>query len=672
MKLLLNILCMSCYCFSYNSQTNYPFCGQYLNDSLARLEGVIDVYNDSVSNAYLESFTQNFENSIEETTGSRVNGLTLGQDYIIPTVVHIVHSNGIENISDETVERAIELINVFFAGSSPFDKHIDPDFLPIRGAFFPKKLKFVLANFDPNGNPTNGINRYYNASFTENGRDTAMRLAYHWPRENYLNIYIVRVAAANNSASAFATFPSTVDAPADAYLDGVVMTSYTFGEHNDMYSNWYFNLCHEIGHWLNLTHIWAPSGANGDPQYCNSDDFVGDTPNTKGNSLIHYKDRPDTAVFSCGTKDNYTNMMDYTTPISAMFTTGQRNRMEAALNSPVADRNNLWTRQNVLNTLYGCSIGLDSDGDFIPDACDPCPNDASNDLDNDGVCGNEDLCAGFPDVDNDFNVGVPDACDSLAPIINFDESSVLSYDLMQDSGLHTIYDNGATLYLTHNAWKGVPLNYTITPNTILEFDFMSTIEGELHYIGIDDDLDFSPLLAFKLFGFQTFSQSTWANTDFFTYKQTDKYIYKHFTIPIGQYYTGFANYLVFAADNDLFNDTWIAGIFYPGGGSFNNGTSFFRNVKLHEFMPTSISSKQNERLLVSIYPNPTTNKVTLELSDVGEELTLDMYNLGGKLIEEQSITTSKSVLDLSDYDSGIYLLKLSSTKGVFNTKIIKQ
>jgi fibronectin type 3 domain-containing protein len=54
----------------------------------------------------------------------------------------------------------------------------------------------------------------------------------------------------------------------------------------------------------------------------------------------------------------------------------------------------------------------DSDGDSIGDACDNCPNDAANDADGDGVCGDVDICPGFDDaLDADIDT-IPDDCDT--------------------------------------------------------------------------------------------------------------------------------------------------------------------------------------------------------------------------------------------------------------------
>ncbi len=620
----------------------------------------------------LEQFTEAFISDDSNFESRDIGDLTIGTDYIIPVVVHVIHNNGPENISDKAVERSIEMLNTFYAGKSAFDGNIDSDFLPVRGGFTNKKLKFVLAKFDPSGNPTNGIDRQVDAYYTLRGDDNAMRQTYHWPRANYFNIYVVRQAVDGSGTSGFATFPPDVDSPSNAYKDGHVMSAWAYGEHDQMWQTWYHNLAHEVGHWLNVYHIWANAGGNGSNVYCNQDDSVSDTPNTKGNNLQDLDDFPGVgAVSNCGSKDNFTNMMDYTSSTYAMFTNGQKARMEAALNSSVADRNNLWSVNNVLTTLYGCTTGLDSDNDSIPDACDDCPNDINNDSDGDGVCDSQDMCNGYPDVNLDANPASMDSCDTLLPIMDFNSQTILTYDPAQDKGVSDVYDNGATLYVSVNAWKSIALNYTITANTVLEFDFKSTIEGEVHYIGIDDDLALDPVLAFKLFGTQNVTASGIYNLDYETYTDGDLYDYKHYSIPIGTFYTGNAPYLFFAADNDSFNETWNSGNNYPGGGSYNDGTSFFRNVKIYESTTLSTPEVGDLSSVVSIYPNPVDDTFTIAAKN--RQLSkLAIYDINGRFVKVIEISDKESeTISVGELSSGVYFTVIESNQATVVKKLIK-
>ncbi|WP_299885150.1 M43 family zinc metalloprotease [uncultured Lacinutrix sp.] len=624
----------------------------------------------------LEDFTKAFE--LEQSNNEykrNIEGLTIGTDYIIPVVVHVIHDNGSENVSDEVVERAIEMMNIFFEGKSAYDNNIDSDFLSVRGAFTSKRLKFVLAKFDPNGNPTNGIDRQQDAFYTIRGDNFGMRQVYNWPRANYFNIYVVRQAIENSNTSAFATFPPDVANSINAFSDGVVMSAWNFGEHTEMWQTWYHNLSHEVGHWMNVYHIWANAGGNGDAVYCSQDDSVTDTPNTVGNSLSDLDDSPGVGtVFNCSTKDNYTNMMDYTAPVYAMFTNGQKTRMEAALNSSVSDRDNLWSVDNVLTTLYGCTTGTDTDNDNIPDACDTCPNDINNDSDGDGVCDSLDQCNGYADVNLDGNPSAMDACDTLLPIIDFDTQTILSYDSSEDNGVSVVYDNGSTLHLSTNAWKAIPLNYTITPNTVIEFDFKSTIEGEIHYIGLDNDLSLDPLVGFVLFGTQTNGFPNNTNLDFDNNYTPffDFYNFKHYSIQIGAYYTGNAPYLIFGADNDVENEVWTSGTTYPGGGSYNEATSFYRNVKIYESDVLSNPSFENIESNISVFPNPVNDLMVVKVNNDIHLSQMIMYDINGRIVKTIPLIKEQSQeVNLEALASGVYFAKIKSNKGVVTKKIIK-
>ena len=88
---------------------------------------------------------------------------------------------------------------------------------------------------------------------------------------------------------------------------------------------------HEIGHWLNLFHPWAPGNANGD---CEDDDFVNDTPQTsEANYVCSF------SVNSCNEgagdlPDMVENYMDYASDqCQNIFTIGQKNRMRATLSA---------------------------------------------------------------------------------------------------------------------------------------------------------------------------------------------------------------------------------------------------------------------------------------------------------------------------------------------------
>jgi hypothetical protein len=115
-------------------------------------------------------------------------------------------------------------------------------------------------------------------------------------------------------------YSSLPGGPADK--DGIVISSMVFGTFNTISP---FNkgrtATHEIGHWLNLKHIWGDG-------FC-GDDKVDDTPNQESAN----RGCPGGEKITCGTSahgDMYMNFMDLTDDACMyMFTLGQKERMRA-------------------------------------------------------------------------------------------------------------------------------------------------------------------------------------------------------------------------------------------------------------------------------------------------------------------------------------------------------
>jgi hypothetical protein len=73
-------------------------------------------------------------------------------------------------------------------------------------------------------------------------------------------------------------------------------------------------------------------------------------------------------------------------------------------------------------------------------------------------------------------------------VLNFDNYRIQSYGGGQDqNSIVNIEDNGATLHITGNGWKKIEFPYPLSPNTVIEFDFRSSVQGEIHSIGFDND-----------------------------------------------------------------------------------------------------------------------------------------------------------------------------------------
>lgn len=248
----------------------------------------------------------------------------------ILVVVHVVHRNATENISDAQIQSQIDVLNADFRSTNPDKASTPAVFAPLIGD---ARATFKLADIDPDGNPTDGITRTSssNTSFTSSADDVKAASsggADPWPADKYLNIWTCGNLrnASGQGLLGYAQFPG-----GPAATDGVVILHSAFGTTGTATAP--FDLgrtaTHEIGHWLNLRHIWGDDGTG-----CAGSDFVADTPNAGGPNF----GTPTFPHVSCGNGPNgdlFMNYMDYVDdPAMFMFTQGQVDRMQAALDGP--------------------------------------------------------------------------------------------------------------------------------------------------------------------------------------------------------------------------------------------------------------------------------------------------------------------------------------------------
>lgn len=200
------------------------------------------------------------------------------QVYIIPVVFHVLHVNGAENISDEQILDELNILNRDFRKLNT----AEIDSIPKRSPNTPfdtlaadTRIEFRLAQIDPKGNCTNGIDLIYTQLTNAAGNQSKLN---QWPREKYLNVWTVKTIGSAGVAG-FAFMPADV-ATVLAPYDGIMILSNYIGSIGT--SNPYTSraLTHEIGHYLSLYHPWG--GTNSPEVDCSGDDQVADTPPTRG------------------------------------------------------------------------------------------------------------------------------------------------------------------------------------------------------------------------------------------------------------------------------------------------------------------------------------------------------------------------------------------------------
>ena len=307
------------------SQTEIDPCGhsKATNELLEKYPNLFDEISEA--EVELELFTQQFE---QQRAGD-------DEILIVPVVFHIIHNYGPENIDDAQVHSAIEYTNIYFRLLNENYNDVIEEFIGLAADV---QIEFRLAQLDPNGNCTSGITRTV-SDLTYQG-DSEMKSLIQWPRDQYLNIWVCSYA---NGSAGYSLYPSSVDSWFAAGEDGIVLRHDYVGAIGTSSFGQSSTLSHEIGHWLNLRHLWGNSNEPGLEENCDMDDLVNDTPKTIGWTSCSLNGE------SCGTHDHVQNYMSYSN-CRRIFTHGQRTRMRAALNSSTADRNELSQESNLIAT----------------------------------------------------------------------------------------------------------------------------------------------------------------------------------------------------------------------------------------------------------------------------------------------------------------------------------
>jgi hypothetical protein len=228
----------------------------------------------------------------------------------IPVVVHVLYNTAEENISDAQIQSQIDVLNEDFNL-----KNADNGLVPsiFSGVKADVGARFTLSQT---------IRKYSakkiwaitdNMKFTSRGGSDAV------DPQHKLNMWVCNLG---QSVLGFAYYPGI-----KPELDGVVILYSAFGRTGTLLGR--FNkgrtATHEIGHWMNLRHIWGDATCG--------NDLVDDTPrHTTANfgcpEFPHYNNCGDNAI------EMTMNYMDYTDDACMfMFSNGQRSRMLAVFGS---------------------------------------------------------------------------------------------------------------------------------------------------------------------------------------------------------------------------------------------------------------------------------------------------------------------------------------------------
>lgn len=335
---------------------------------------------------YQESLTPGFKQHVDKVFNS-AKALGMKDDarsnhlYTIPVVVHIVYNTSAQDLPDSVIYDQMRILNEDYNRQNADTVNMRSDFDIVKGN---PKIEFVLAQIDPQGNPTNGITRTFTQNPTfgslavvsgdfsdlEKVKSTVDGGMDPWDQSRYLNIWVCNMSVnffgtEITALLGYATPPAGLSNwPAGSVTgmgDGVVLQFQTVGSNNpnvldpgsgpiDVRGR---TATHEVGHYLGLRHIWG----DGD---CTAQDGIDDTPNADSQSSSDCDINKNTCTDNIQTidlPDMVENYMDYSAETCQnSFTAGQVSLMHGVLENERYDL--VYNNPAAIKEINTFSVGI--------------------------------------------------------------------------------------------------------------------------------------------------------------------------------------------------------------------------------------------------------------------------------------------------------------------------
>ena len=307
---------------------------EYLKQTRPNYESDLNQYNQMIDQYLIDRANQMAAGKVNAAAASPT---------IIPVVVHVVYRTAVPATSITIAQAAsqVQVLNDDFAKlNADASKVTQPTFSTVASG---ANIRFCLAQRDPNGNPTTGVDYKLTTTATFGTNDAVKSAATGgadpWDVTKYINIWVCDLGT---SLLGYGEFPT--GSLSNTY--GLVLHYKYTGSGGSAIAP--YNLgrtgTHEFGHCFNLLHIWGDDGTA-----CTGSDQCADTPNQAGE---HYGCFAQGSIQTdaCTTTSPgvmWMNYMDYTDDACMyMFTANQVARMEAVVSTAP------W---NILQTSLGCT-----------------------------------------------------------------------------------------------------------------------------------------------------------------------------------------------------------------------------------------------------------------------------------------------------------------------------
>ena len=539
----------------------------------------------------------------------------------IPVVFHVVYKNTTENITEAQILSQLTILNEDFRRQNNDQINTPSDFTSIAAD---TEINFCLAQRTPNNDTTNGITRTETTVNSFSLYDD--RIFYDslggkniWNSELYLNIYICDLS----SVLGFAAFPSS-----NQDINGVVIDFESFGNIGTAISPYHKGrtCTHEVGHWLNLMHVWGDT-------IC-GDDFVYDTP-VQESSNYGCPAHPSPSCTNNG--DMFQNYMDYTNDACMnMFTIGQKTRMQATLAT---------ARQNIVSSK-ACQIPYEDIG--ITEI---------HSISNNSFCGNqlniEVELSNFSAYE--INSAVINYKINNLPIVNYQWNGNLasgsSTKVMIGTEAIAMGSYELLIYSSSpNGFNDLNLN-----NDTLEILF-DVIEGYAYNIGILTD-NYGDEVSWEIINQNNIEVATGNNL---LSNSLNEY-------EICLEYDSCYTFTIYDSYNDGICCDFGNGFFSINEVVYSGSYSDSLSINLCDL--TNYSDKIIQT--TTIYPNPSFGNFVFLSKNIISQLKI--YDLDGKMILNKNPMSKSFEIDLTSFKSGFYAAYIKNINGNYSIhKILKQ
>lgn len=555
----------------------------------------------------------------------------------IPVVVHVVYNTAAQNITDAQIQSQMTVLNNDF-------RKLNADWTSTPSVFQSLvadcEINFCLAQQDPNGNPTTGIVRKSTTvtSFSTNNavKYTAQGGSDAWDRNRYLNLWVCPLGG---GLLGYAQFPGGA-----AATDGVVCNYTAFGTTGTAAAP--FNkgrtATHEVGHWLNLYHIWGDDGTG-----CTGSDQVGDTPN-QGDENYGCPAFPQVSCSNGPNGDMFMNYMDYTDDACMfMFTAGQKTRMSAVLASGGA--------RFSLTTSTGCQPSTGT-------SCGTPSGVAAASITTTGATISWSAVAGASSYNVQYKTSAATTWTTTTSSTTSKALTGLTAGTAYNVQVQAVCTGGSSNYsspitfTTTSTGGGTCTNSYEANNTRTTAATVATNTDIVSMIGTSTDKDYykitttsaAPKLKITLTNLPFDYDLRLLNSNGSQLAISQNGSTTSETITYNTPTAGATYYL------------YVYG--YNGAFSASQCYTLRANTSATNFRLDG-SSEETQKATLNIYPNPATEKVSIQFFAEGnQEVVVSIYNAMGQRVQSQQVLTQQGEnvvgFDLNSLSSGMYMMEL--------------